>query len=393
MKIQAAVLYDHNQPMKVETLDLAPPQAGEVLIRMGAAGVCHSDYHVISGQGGHAFPVVLGHEGAGEVLAVGDGVTRVAVGDHVVLSWIPYCGTCFHCSHDETHLCQTHKGPLWDGTMMDGTCRLSGKGGQVRHLSMLACWADHAVVPQDSCVVIPKDVPFDVAALLGCAVTTGVGAALNRAKVSKGARVVVMGAGGVGLSIIMGAKLAGAAQIIAVDASADAEAMARDLGATGFIRASDTVQDQVMAMTGGIGADYVFEAVGLPELQRACLDLARAGGHITYVGMAGNEATIALPTTGITRAEKTVTGSIFGSARTDRDFVAYAGHFLQGRLPIDRLIGRHYPLEQINSAIDDMLAGKAGRGVIEFRKGGSRPTRAPGAFSLAGRGMRPILDK
>lgn len=366
MKIQAAVLYDHNQPMKVETLDLAPPQPGEVLVRMGAAGVCHSDYHVISGQGEHEFPVVLGHEGAGEVLAMGEDVTRVDVGDHVVLSWIPYCGTCYHCTHDETHLCQTYKGPLWDGTMMDGTCRLSNGAGPVRHLSMLACWADHAIVPQESCVVIPKDVPFEVAALLGCAVTTGVGAVVNRARVGSGASVVVVGAGGVGLSIIMGARLAGATRIIAIDASPDAEAMARDLGATDFILAGDTVQDQVMAMTDGIGADYVFEAVGLPKLQRACLDLARAGGHITFVGMAGADAMIDLPTTGITRAEKTITGSIFGSARTDRDFVAYADHFMQGRLPIDRLIGRRYRLNQINIAIDDMLAGKAGRGVITF---------------------------
>lgn len=372
MKINAAVLHAHNEPLQLERLDLAPPQSGEVLIRMGAAGVCHSDYHVISGQAGHNFPVVLGHEGAGEVIAIGEDVTRVAVGDLIVLSWIPYCGTCFDCTHDQTHLCQTYKGPLWAGTMMDGSCRLSHANGPVHHLSMLACWADHAVVPQESCVVIPKDVPFEVAALLGCAVTTGVGAVLNRAKVTKSARVVVIGAGGVGLSIIMGAKLAQAGQIIAVDAAPGTEKMARDLGATDFIDAKDDVHAQVMALTDGVGADYVFEAVGIPELQRACIDLARAGGQIIYVGMAANDATIDLPSTAITRAEKTVTGSIFGSAKTDRDFALYADHFRAGRLPVDRLIGRRYDLDQINTAIDDMLSGKPGRGVITFDKGAAR---------------------
>ena len=355
--------------MRVETLDLAPPKTGEVLIRMGAAGVCHSDYHVISGQGAHELPVVLGHEGAGEVISVGPDVSRVSVGDHVVLSWIPYCGTCFYCRSDQTHLCQTYKEPLWNGTMIDGTCRLHGTSGPVRHLSMLACWSDHAVVPEVSCVVIPKDVPWEVAALLGCAVTTGVGAVLNRAKVTPGSSVVVVGAGGVGLSIIMGAKLAGAAEIIAIDAAPAAEAMARGLGATDFILAGPDVKREVFSLTEEMGADYVFEAVGLPALQRACIDLACAGGQITYVGLSGPDACIDLPTTDITREEKTVTGSIFGSARTDRDFVEYADHFLKGKLPVNRLIARRYGLDEIETAVADMLGGKAGRGVIVFNSG------------------------
>lgn len=366
MKVKAAVMYAPRTPLEVETLELAAPQGGEVLIRLAAAGVCHSDYHVISGQSGHDLPVVLGHEGAGEVIGLGEGVTDLVIGDHVVLSWIPNCGSCFHCTHAQSHLCQTYKVPLWDGTMLDGSCRLSNDQGDVRHLSMLACWADHAVVPCESCVVISKDFPFDVAALLGCAVTTGVGAVLNRAKVTKGASVVVIGAGGVGLSIIMGAKLAQAARIIAVDTAPEAEAMARDLGATDFIDAKEDVAARVMTLTSGIGADYVFEAVGLAKLQRACIELARPGGHITYVGLPANDATIDLPTTEITRTEKTVTGSIFGSAQTDRDFALYAGHFMRGRLPVDRLIGRYYRLDQINTALEDMLSGKPGRGVIVF---------------------------
>ncbi|WP_052261295.1 zinc-binding dehydrogenase [Ruegeria sp. ANG-S4] len=365
MKSRAAVMYGRGQPLVVETLELAPPRTGEVMVRMHAAGVCHSDYHVISGQADHELPVVLGHEGAGRVVQLGDGVTDLAIGDHVVLSWLPYCGDCFFCAHDQTHLCKTYETPLWDGTMMDGTCRLSNSEGPVRHLSMLACWADHAVVPRKSCIRIDKTVPFEIAALLGCAVTTGVGAVLNRAQVEPQSSVVVIGAGGVGLSIIMGAKLAGARRIVAIDASPQAEAKARELGATDFVLADEDVNARIKMMTGH-GVDHVFEAVGNRALQRSALDYCRPGGQVTFVGLDANDASIDLPTTEITRSEITVTGSIFGSACATRDFVTYGQHHMNGDLPIDRLIGRYYRLDQINQAIADMLDGKAGRGVILF---------------------------
>jgi Zn-dependent alcohol dehydrogenase len=365
MKTRAAVMYGRHEQLVVEELHLDMPRAGEVLIRMGAAGVCHSDYHVISGQAGHDLPVVLGHEGAGEVIGLGEGVTDLAIGDHVVLSWIPYCSDCFFCAHEQTHLCQAYNTSLWDGTMLDGTCRPANANGPVRHLSMLACWADHAVVPQESCVRISKVVPFEVAALLGCAVTTGVGAALNRAKVAPGSNVVVIGAGGVGLSIIMGAKLAGAAKIIAIDAMRGTEAKARALGATEFVLASENTSMRIAQITTH-GADHVFEAVGKRALQRAAIDYCRPGGQVTFVGLDENDATIDFPTTEVTRAEINVTGSIFGSACTSRDFAAYAQHYMQGTLPINQLIGRRYALEQINVAVEDMLAGKPGRGVILF---------------------------
>ena len=362
---KAAVLHGVGQPLHVETLRLDPPGRSEVMIRMGAAGVCLSDHHVISGQADHVFPVVLGHEGAGQIIDVGDGVPELTPGDHVVLSWIPFCGDCFFCNHDQTHLCQTYKGPLWDGTMLDGTCRFSNAEGPVRHLSMLACWADTVVVPQESCVVVDKAVPFEVAALLGCAVTTGVGAVLNRARVSPGANVAVIGAGGVGLSIIMGAKVAGANRIIAIDAAPGTETKARALGATDFVPASGNVAERIVDLTGH-GADHVFEAVGKPFLQRAAIDYCRPGGQVTFVGLAANDATIDLPTTDITRSEISLTGSIFGSACTRRDFSAYAQHYLDGDLPIDQLIGRRYRLQDINEAVSDMLAGVPGRGVIRF---------------------------
>ncbi len=365
MKVHAAVMYGVGEPLRVEELELAAPKAEEVCLSMGAAGVCHSDYHVMSGQAGHDLPVVLGHEGAGTITAIGDGVTGLAVGDHVVLSWIPYCGECFFCEQDQTHLCQAYRTPLWDGTMLDGTCRFSNANGPVRHLSMLACWADAVVVPQESCVKIEKAVPFEVAALLGCAVTTGVGAAINRAKVAEGDKVAVIGAGGVGLSIIMGAKLAGAQQIIAIDASPEAEPKARALGATHFVDAKQDVGAAIQSLT-EYGADHVFEAVGKRALQRAAIEYCRPGGQVIFVGVDANDATIDLPSTGITRAEINVTGSIFGSCCTTRDFNAYGQHFLDGALPINQLIGRRYRLDQINTAIDDMLAGKPGRGVILF---------------------------
>ncbi|MEM1420248.1 MAG: Zn-dependent alcohol dehydrogenase [Pseudomonadota bacterium] len=370
MQVQAAVLRGVGEPLSVETLDLAPPQKGEVLVKLAAAGVCHSDYHVISGQAGHDLPVVLGHEGAGTIVSTGPEVEGLATGDHVVLSWIPHCDRCFYCENEQRHLCKSFLDPLWAGTMPDGTCRLSKDGAPVRHLSMLASWADHAVVPQESCVPIRKDAPFEVAALLGCAVTTGVGAALNRARVKAGSAVAVFGAGGVGLSVIMGAKLAGARQIIAVDAAPEKEALARAMGATGFLEAGAQAVAQVRAMTEGRGADYVFEAVGKVAVQEACLEAVRPGGSLIFVGMPGNDETMALPSASVIRDEKLVTGSIFGSAQTGRDFARFADLYLEGRLPVDRMISRRYRLEEINEACADMLTGRSGRGVIVFEEAG-----------------------
>lgn len=367
IETRAALMRRVGEPLSVETLSLAEPGPGEVLVRMGAAGVCHSDYHVISGQGSHDLPVVLGHEGAGIVAATGAGVSDLARGDRVVLNWRPSCGSCFHCRHEETHLCTAQNGPLWDGTLMDGTCRLAAGGEPVRQLSMIGVWSEWAVVPRLSCVRLPGEVPMEVAALLGCAISTGVGAVLNRARVRPGESVAVIGAGGVGLSIIMGAALAGARRIIAIDRAPAVEAIARRLGATSFIDANDDMAGSVMAVADH-GADVVFEAVGRRTLQREALDLARPGGRVVYVGLDAEDATIALPTTAITRAEKWVTGSIFGSVQADRDLVAYAEHFRAGRLPVDALIGRRYRLDQINEAIDDMLASRPGRGVILFNE-------------------------
>ncbi|MBK7216215.1 MAG: Zn-dependent alcohol dehydrogenase [Candidatus Promineofilum sp.] len=366
MKVKAAVFYEPGVPLAIETLDLAAPGPGEVLVRVAAAGVCHSDWHLMTGATRHATPVVPGHEGAGVVVGVGPGVGRVRVGDNVALSWAPSCGACFYCLHDRPSLCQTYVGPLWAGTMMDGTTRLSHDGRPVYHFSALACFADHTVVPEECCVVLDKDIPLTVAALIGCAVTTGVGAALNTAHIRPGSSVAVFGAGGVGLSIIMGAKLAGASRIIAIDTHEAKGDIAQAFGATDVLMAGPETVGAIQALTEGRGADTVFEAIGLPAVQETCLAAVRPGGLVVLVGISPMGSATNLPGALITRQEKTVTGTYYGSANPARDFPLYAGLYRRGLLDLGRLISRTYPLEQINEAYADMLGGEIARGLIVF---------------------------
>jgi Zn-dependent alcohol dehydrogenase len=333
---------------------------------MAAAGVCHSDYHLVSGDTKHQMPVVAGHEGAGVVEAVGEGVSRIKPGDHVALNWAPNCGDCFYCLRDRPNLCTTYVGPLWAGTMMDGTTRLSIGGQPLYHFSAVACFAGYVVVPQECCVTLRDDLPFDVAALIGCAVTTGVGAALNTVRVEPGSSVAVFGAGGVGLSIIMGAQLAGAGQIIAIDTNETKGDLAQSFGATDvLINSPDVVQD-IRNLTEGRGADYVFEAIGLPAVQELSLEAVRPAGTLVLVGVSPMGSGTNLPGAVITRQEKTVTGSYYGTANTARDFPLYADLFLSGKLDLERLISKKYNLDQINEAYADMLAGEIARGVIRF---------------------------
>ena len=366
MKIQAAIFYEPHTPFSVETLDLEPPRAGEVLVKIAAVGVCHSDWHLMTGATKHPVPVVPGHEGAGVVEAVGPGVTRVKVGDHVALNWAPNCGECFYCLNDRPSLCSAYVGPVWAGTMMDGTTRLSKNGQPVYHFSALAAFAEYTVVPQECCVPLSREVPFPVAALIGCAVTTGVGAVLNTAKVRPGSSVAVFGAGGVGLSIIMGAQLAGAGRIVAVDRAEAKLDMARSFGATDALIGGPDTNDAIRALTEGRGADYVFEAIGIPAVQEQCLDAARPGGVIVLAGISPMGSATNLPGAIITRQEKTVTGSYYGTANTARDFPLYADLYLKGKLDLGRLVSKTYRLEQINEAYADMLSGASARGVIVF---------------------------
>jgi NDMA-dependent alcohol dehydrogenase len=366
MKIQAAVFYEPGRPFVVETLDLEPPRAGEVLIKVAAAGVCHSDWHLMTGTTKHATPVVPGHEGAGVVEAVGPGVSRVKPGDHVALSWAPSCGECFYCLDDRPSLCETYVGPIWEGVMMDGTPRLSKDGRPVYHFSALACFAEYCVVPQECCVPMSKEIPLAIAALIGCAVTTGVGAALNTVKVKPGSSVAIYGAGGVGLSVLMGAKLAGASRLIVVDKAEGKLDIAKAFGATDVVMAGPEAVGEIKSLTHGRGADFVFEAIGIPAVQEQALGATRKGGTLVLVGISPMGSGTNFPGAIIARQEKTITGSYYGSANPARDFPLIAGLYARGQLDLARLVSKTYPLAQINAAYADMLSGETARGVIVF---------------------------
>lgn len=366
MKTRAAVLREINTPFSVEELDLAPPGTGEILVQIKAAGVCHSDWHLLTGATKYPLPLVPGHEGAGIVTAVGPGVTRVQVGDHVTLNWAANCGDCYYCNRDLPCLCPTYATPNWAGTMLDGTTRLSKDGESIFHFKMLACFAEYAVVPEPCCIPVPSELPLPLAALIGCAVTTGVGAVLNKANVQPGESVAIFGAGGVGLSMILAARLAGANPIIAVDTRLEKLEMARACGATDTLLIGPDVVSGIQALTEGRGADYIFEAVGIPELQEQCLSAVRPGGSLILAGLSPMGSTTNFPGALLTRQEKTVTGTYYGSSSPLRDFPRFSQLHLDGKLDLTQLVSRTYPLEEINEAFADMQSGTNARGVIVF---------------------------
>lgn len=366
MRMQAAVLHQPNTPFTIETLDLAEPRAGEVRVKIAACGVCHSDYHLVNGATKHPLPVVCGHEGAGVVEAVGEGVTTVQPGDHVVLNWCPACGECFYCQHEQPNLCDTFTAPIWAGVMLDGTSRLSRNGETVYAYCGLAAFAEYAVVPEQSCIPIRKDISLVTASLVGCAVATGVGAALYTSPVQVGESVVVFGCGGVGLNVLQGAKLGGATTIIAVDTQPAKESIARQFGATDFVLSSDHVLEDIRDLTGGRGADRAFEAVGLPRLQELAMDASRPGGAVVLAGLSPMGSATNLPGAVITRQEKTIKGSYYGSVDARRDFPLLLDYYLEGKLKLDELVSQHWQLDQINEAFDVMLTGEVARGVVVF---------------------------
>src|SRR5689334_4952646 len=276
-------------------------------------------------------PLVPGHEGSGVIEAVGPDVTGIQPGDHVILNWAPECGHCFYCQHGKPNLCDTFVGPIWAGTMLDGTPRLSWQGQPVYHYCGLASFAEYAVVPQESCIPIRKDVPLEVVSLVGCAVATGVGAAMYTAGVRPGESVVVYGAGGIGLSILQGALLCGASTIIAVDTNTAKMELARDFGATHSLMANDSTIQAVRELTGGRGADHVFEAVGVPSVQETALEAARPGGTLTLVGLSAMGTGTNLPGAVIVRQEKVIKGSYYGSVNAQRDFPLLIDLYVAGK--------------------------------------------------------------
>lgn len=366
MKIKAAVLHRTKEPFRIETVDLEPPRAGEALVRVQAAGVCHSDWHVAQGDTQHPLPVVCGHEGCGVIEALGPGVTGLREGQRVALNWQPSCGKCFYCARGRPALCAEYTDPVWRGGLLDGTPRLALRGKPVYHYCALACFAEKAVVPAISCVPIGEDLPGPVAALLGCAVATGAGAVANTAAVPPGASVAVLGAGGVGLCAVAAARAVGAEVVLAIDRVAAKEAVARRMGATHFAAADADPFAKIRELTGGRGADFVFEAVGHPKLQEQCLRLVRPGGTVVLVGLSPMGSATNLPGAVLTRRELTVMGSYYGSIDAARDFPKFAEDYRAGRLPLDALITRTYGLHEINEAYAALLAGALARAVIVF---------------------------
>ncbi|MCB1743237.1 MAG: Zn-dependent alcohol dehydrogenase [Gammaproteobacteria bacterium] len=364
MKTKAAVLYEVNKPMVIETLDLDEPQEGEVLVRLAAAGVCHSDYHVMIGDWTVPLPVVLGHEGAGYVERVGPGVRHVKAGDRVVLNFRPNCGWCSHCVRGQPVLCNGAETPRFE--MFQGGVRLHRNGQDINHFARTACFSEYAVVPESGAVPVREDMPMDKAALIGCSVMTGVGAVVNTAKVPAGSSVVVIGCGGVGLNCVQGAALAGADKVIAVDIKQNKLDYAREFGATHVVNSSNQDPiEAIMEITKG-GADYAFEALGNTITIKQCYDAIRPGGTAVVVGMAPETDDVAINALSLPRNEKILMGSYYGSARPWIDLPRLCDLYMSGKLKVDQLVSRNYPLDQINEAYDALAAGEVARSLIAF---------------------------
>lgn len=366
---RAAVAFAAGKPLEIIDVSVAPPKTGEVLVRLVATGVCHTDAFTLSGADPEGlFPTILGHEGAGVVEAVGAGVTSVAVGDHVIPLYTPECGQCKFCRSGKTNLCQAIRATQGQGLMPDGTSRFSLNGKPIFHYMGTSTFSEYTVLPEIALAKINKAAPLDRVCLLGCGVTTGIGAVLNTAKVEPGSTVAVFGLGGIGLSVIQGAVLAKAERIIAVDINTDKFEMARQLGATDCINPKDysnSIQDVIVELTEG-GVDYSFECIGNTEVMRSALECCHKGwGESVIIGVAGAGQEIS------TRPFQLVTGrvwrgSAFGGVKGRSQLPGYVDDYLQGRIEIDSMVTYTMGLEDINKAFDLMHDGKAIRSVIEF---------------------------
>ncbi len=369
IKSRAAVAFGPNQPLQIVEVDVEPPKAGEVLVRIVATGVCHTDAYTLSGEDSEGvFPCILGHEGGGIVEAVGEGVTSVAVGDHVIPLYTAECRQCKFCTSGKTNLCSSVRATQGKGLMPDGTTRFSYQGQPIYHYMGTSTFSEYTVLPEVSVAKIPKEAPLDKVCLLGCGVTTGIGAVLNTAKVEAGATVAIFGLGGIGLAAIIGAKMAGASRIIAVDINPSKFAIAEELGATDFVNPKDhdkPIQEVIVEMTDG-GVDYSFECVGNVQLMRAALECAHKGwGESVIIGVAGAGQEIS------TRPFQLVTGrvwrgSAFGGVKGRTELPGYVEKAQSGEIPLDTFITHNMGLEEINQAFDLMHEGKSIRTVIHF---------------------------
>lgn len=369
MKVKAAVAWGPGEKLKIEMVDLEPPRKGEVLVKIMASGVCHTDAFTLSGDDPEGiFPSILGHEGGGIVEAIGEGVTTLKVGDHVIPLYIPECGTCKFCTSGKTNLCQSVRVTQGKGLMPDGTSRFSKDGKPIFHYMGTSTFAEKTVVPEIALAKVDPKAPLDKVCLLGCGVTTGIGAVINTAKVTEGSTVAVFGIGGIGLSVIQGARMAKASRIIAVDINDDKKAISMQMGATDFVNPKTlktSVVEQIVNMTEG-GVDYSFECVGNVKLMRDALECCHKGwGESIIIGVAGAGQEIS------TRPFQLVTGrvwkgSAFGGVKGRTELPGYVQNYMDGKINLDDLVTFTMPLEDINKAFDYMHEGKAIRSVVIF---------------------------
>ncbi len=358
MKTRAALFRSPDEPLETVELDLEEPGPGDVLVRMAAVGVCGSDLHVVRGEWRRPTPMVLGHEGAGVVEAVGHGVETVAPGAAVVISWAPACGGCTACLSGRRQACLRLRDAISAGTLLDGTTKLSLDGERVYRMTATGCLSEHTVLPAESVLPLTVEIPLEQAALLGCAALTGVGAVRNAGRVRAGEAVLVVGAGGVGQFVVQGARIAGAESIVCVDPNRARLEQALELGAT----AAGPPEDVARLLPEG--ADVAFDAVGAPETAALALAGTRPGGRCIVVGMPASGARFDLDPLEFTNREKTLTGSVYGSADPSQALPALLEDVSAGRLELAPLVGPRYPLEQADEAFRASLAGSRGRVLV-----------------------------
>jgi alcohol dehydrogenase len=373
MQIRAALLsetgrpgpYEQSRPLEIARVELDAPGPGEVLLRMRAAGLCHSDLSVIDGNRPRPMPMVLGHEGAGIVEAVGPGVKSLAVGDHVVTIFVPVCGHCAPCTHERPALCEPGARANGAGTLLSGARRLH-RGGDVNHHLGVSAFAEYATVAAESCVRIDRELPFDEAAVFGCAVITGVGAVENTAQMRRGATAAVIGLGGVGLAALLGAKRLEAPVIVAVDLSDEKLALAREFGATHTFNAKDPdCADRIRDATSG-GVEYSFELAGSARALELAWRIARRGGCTVTAGLSHPDQKITIQHLQIVAEERSLKGSYLGSCVPSRDVPRYIEWYRRGELPVNKLLSERIRLEDINATFDRLAAGRTVRQVIVF---------------------------
>jgi S-(hydroxymethyl)glutathione dehydrogenase/alcohol dehydrogenase len=367
MQIRAAVLEEFGRPLVVQQLDLQEPKTGEVLVRLVACGVCHTDLYTASGADptGYA-PCVLGHEGAGVVEAVGEGVTLVRQGDHVVTLFAPECGTCIHCRSPRTNRCLAIRDQQGKGYLPDGTPRLGRNGEPIRHFMGTSTFAEYTVMPEIALAKVNPEAPLDGACIFACGLSTGLGAAMFTAQVERGATVAVFGCGLVGLGAVAGARLQGAERIVAVDLSEDRLQMARHHGATDTLPAGPEVVDTIREMTGGFGADYTFEATGNVGVMRQAVESAReAWGLATMIGVAGKGETVDIVPRFLITGRR-VTGSSFGGVKGRTQVPLLVDRWLAGDVDVEALLSHRLTLDEVNRGFELMEAQDGIRSIIHF---------------------------